>query len=71
VERLCRSFTTAFVLLDRDRAVLSRLMGAGVKAALSLDTPADEILGAVYPAVGAPAHIERRRPALRGVAAER
>jgi two-component system, NarL family, nitrate/nitrite response regulator NarL len=71
VERLCRSFTTALVLLDGHQAVLNRLIGAGVKAVLPLDTPADEILGAVYQAVGASAHIEPLPLALRGVAAER
>lgn len=52
VERLCRSFTASFVMLDGDEPVHNRLVRAGVKAVLPLDAPADHILGAVYHAVG-------------------
>lgn len=52
VKRLCRSFPTPFVMLDGDTEVLGCLAGAGMKAVLPLDAPAERILKAIYQAVG-------------------
>lgn len=52
VERLCRSFSTSFVMLDGDEQVRNRLTSAGVNAVLPLDAPAAEILNAMYLSAG-------------------